>query len=123
MATPQQAQTYLEMVRKIALALPEVEEGLAYGTKAWRVRKKFLARIREDGETLVMRVEPLQRDMLMDADPDVYFVTPHYAASEEYMLVNLSKVHPGDLQMLFETAWLRNAPKTLIAAHKDRFGG
>ena len=70
-----------------------------------------------------MRVEPLQRDMLMDADPDVYFTTPHYAASEEYMLVRLSKVHPGDLQMLFETAWLRNAPKTLIAAHRDRFGG
>ena len=68
MATPEQAQAYLEMVRSVALILPEVEEGLAYGTKAWRVKKKFLARIREDGETLVMRVEPLQRDMLMNAE-------------------------------------------------------
>ena len=41
-------------VRKIALAWPEVEDGSSYGTPALKVRKKLLARLREDNESLVM---------------------------------------------------------------------
>lgn len=39
-----------ETVRAVALALPGVEEGTCYGTPAFRVRGKFLLRLREDGE-------------------------------------------------------------------------
>jgi hypothetical protein len=41
-------------VRKIALAWPEVEDGTSYGTAALKVRKKMLARLKEDGDSLVM---------------------------------------------------------------------
>ena len=41
-------------VRKIALAWPEVEDGTSYGTPALKVRKKLLARLREDNDSLVM---------------------------------------------------------------------
>jgi hypothetical protein len=37
-------------VRKIALAWPEVEDGTSYGTPALKVRKKLLARLKEDEE-------------------------------------------------------------------------
>lgn len=39
-----------DTVREIALSLPGVEEGTSYGTAAFRVRGKFLARLREGGE-------------------------------------------------------------------------
>ena len=45
----QPTSTDFETVRKIALSFPGVEEGTSFGTPAFRVRKKFLARLREDG--------------------------------------------------------------------------
>ncbi len=53
-------------VRKIALAWPEVEDGTSYGTPALKVRKKLLARMWEDMETLVMLGVP--QDERDDAD-------------------------------------------------------
>jgi hypothetical protein len=41
-------------VRKLALAWPEVHDGTSYGTAALKVRKKLLARIREDNDSLVV---------------------------------------------------------------------
>ena len=41
------------MVRKLALALPGMEEGTSYGTLAFRVRKKLVARIHGREDALV----------------------------------------------------------------------
>ena len=41
-------------VRAIALAWPEVQDGTSYGTAALKVRKKLLARIKEDDDSLVV---------------------------------------------------------------------
>jgi len=43
----------IDTVRQLALALPEVTEGICFGTPAFYVRKKLLARLREDGDTLL----------------------------------------------------------------------
>jgi hypothetical protein len=60
----------LDKLRDIALALPGVEVGTSYGTPAFRVGKKFLARLWEDGEVLVLRVGVLERDALISTEPD-----------------------------------------------------
>jgi len=44
------------------LALPGVVEGSSHGTPAFRVGKKLLARLREDGENLVLRVSFEERE-------------------------------------------------------------
>ena len=44
---------HVKTVRRIALAFPGVEEGPCYGTPGFRVRGKFLARMKEDGETAI----------------------------------------------------------------------
>jgi hypothetical protein len=78
-------------VRRLALALPGVEEGTSYGTPAFRVRGNFLARMWEDGETLVVNCGDDARDLRLEADPDTYFVTDHYRG-HPIVLVRLEKV-------------------------------
>jgi hypothetical protein len=43
----------IELVRRLALALPGVQEGVCHGTPAFYVRRKLMLRLWEDGETLV----------------------------------------------------------------------
>jgi hypothetical protein len=102
-------------VRRLALALPGVEEGLSYGTRAFRLRRTLLARLREDGESLVVRVDPLERDMLIEADPATFYVTDHYR-DYPLMLVRLAAVRPDVLHELLERAWRSVAPRRLADA-------
>ena len=46
-----------QTVATAACKLPEVEISKSYGTPALKVRGKLLARLHEDGETLVLRTE------------------------------------------------------------------
>ena len=66
---PRKPTKHLDTVRRLALALPGVEEGSSYGTPGFRVRGKFLARMWEDGETLVVKCGDEERDFRMQADP------------------------------------------------------
>jgi hypothetical protein len=106
-------------VQKIALALPGVVEGLSYGTPAFRVRGKFLARLREDGGTLVLKTDFDTQEALMAADPETFYLTDHYRGYP-VILVRLSSVHADDLRKLFETAWRRNAPRRLVDAFENK---
>jgi hypothetical protein len=102
-----------EVVREIALALPGVEEGTSYGTPAFRVRGKLLARLREDGETLVVKCDHLERDLRMEINPDAFFITDHYRGYP-MLLVRLATVEEDDLRDLLELAWRSLAPKRLL---------
>ena len=43
-----------ETAKALGLELPDTVEGTSYGTPALKVRDKMFARLREDGETLVV---------------------------------------------------------------------
>ena len=78
-----------ETVREIALALPNVEDGLSYGDAALKVGGKHLfVRWREDLDAIVLKTTFEEREDLMAADPKVYFITDHYL-KYEYVLVTL----------------------------------
>jgi hypothetical protein len=102
-----------EMARAIALSLPQAEEGSHYGTPAFRVRGRLFARLREDG-TMAVRVDRGYRDVLVNAGPDRFFVTPHYQ-DYPWMLVRLEAVGPQELDDLLADAWAEVAPKRLAA--------
>ena len=106
-------------VRKLALALPGVEEGTSYGTPAFKVRGKLIARLREDGETLVVKVGFELRDFLMNADPAIFYITDHYRGYPA-VLVRLPLVDRARLRDVLEEAWKHSAPKTLLAAHASQ---
>lgn len=105
-----------DTVRRLALALPGVEEGTSYGTAALKVRGTLLARLREDGETLVLRTTFVVRDHLMHTDPETFFITDHYR-DWPLVLVRLPDARPEQVRELLEDAWRRAATKRAVAAY------
>ncbi|MBS2027211.1 MAG: MmcQ/YjbR family DNA-binding protein [Deltaproteobacteria bacterium] len=97
-------------VRELARAFPGVEEGTSYGTAALKVKGKLIARLKEDGETLVLKTDLFEREVLLSAAPEVFFITDHYAAYP-WVLVRLAKIKPEQLRGL-----LANAVRGLASA-------
>jgi hypothetical protein len=97
--------------------LPEVEEGTWFRTPCLKVRKKSFCRMKEDGETLVIRVVDLEdKEALLRGRPDVFFTTPHYDGYA-YVLVRLAEVDLAALRELVEDAWRLKAPKRLVTSY------
>jgi hypothetical protein len=108
--------------RLVALAktLPGVEEGRSYGTPALKVKGKFLARLRTEAEGgLAIRCEPLNRHMLMQADPGTFYITDHYE-NHPFVLVNLLQVRWAAMPGILEDAWRLVATKKAIAEFEAR---
>ena len=107
-----------ETYRRLLLTLPEVEEGTGYGRPAWRVRGKFFAGLRDEGQVAVLKVDKGEKQLLMEAEPDKFFETPHYEGWG-YFLVRLSAIEEDELAEVAEDAWRLAAPKRLIAARDE----
>ena len=107
-----------DTVTELAGELPEVEAGTSYGTPALKVRGKGFARLREDGDTLVVQVDILEREALIQEDPGTFYITPHY---EDYpaMLVKLATVDADELRELLIESWRMRAPKRLLRAYDE----
>ena len=93
-----------EQVRKIARALPNVEESTSYGTAAFKTDRKLLARLKEDGDSLVVATTFEEREEMMQADPETYYITDHYL-KYPWVLVRLSRVHTDALRDLLSRSW------------------
>src|SRR3989442_15152731 len=97
-----------DTVREIGLALPDVEEGTVYGSPALKVRGKMFACIAihrsADPESLAVRIDFDQREELMAADPNTYYLTDHYV-NYPVVLVRLTRVHPDALRYLLLMGW------------------
>jgi hypothetical protein len=107
-----------ERVRELALALPGAEQGTSYGTAAFRVRGKLFARMHQDGESVVIRIDYGERQLRMETDPQTFFITDHYLRYP-MMLVRLATVYDDDLEELLEQSWRLVAPQRLLA-DRDR---
>lgn len=105
-----------QALREMATALPGVEEGTSYGTPAFRVKGRFFIRLKEDGETIVLKTDFYERDHLMAAHPEAFFITDHY---RDYpaVLVRLAAVSPTHLRRLVVDSWRRHAPKRLVDSY------
>jgi len=93
-----------EDVSKLGRALPGVIESTSYGTPALKVGGKLLVRLKEDGETLVLRMDFVNRDLLLRAEPDLFFLTDHYL-NYPSILLRLTRVSRPRLKELLEDSW------------------
>jgi hypothetical protein len=100
-----------------ATGLPAIEQGTSYGTPALKIRGKLIARIK-DHDTLVVRCTLDEKEMLIEAFPELYFETDHYRGWP-WVLIRLGHIGKPDLAVRLARAWRMQAPKTLIAA-RDR---
>ena len=107
-----------ETVCELARELPGAEESTSYGTPAFKVKGKLFARFHQDGESLVVGVDFDEREEMMQADPEKFYITDHYR-NYPWILVRLSKVRPDELRDLLLGSWRRAAPKQMVTAlHK-----
>ncbi len=98
----------------LALALPGVVEATSYGTPSLKVGRKFLARLREDDILVLTPVDDFEKRMLMETQPDTYFVTDHYRGYPA-ILIRLSTADPDELRDLLERCWFELATTRLRA--------
>ena len=93
-----------DTVRELARELPDVEESTSYGTPALKVKKKLLVRLKEDGKTLVLRVSFDERDILMQAEPETFFITDHYLGYPA-VLAKLPRLGRRQLRDVLAMSW------------------
>jgi hypothetical protein len=106
-----------DTVRALARAFPEVEES-TQGRIAFSVRGKgFAWEARDrDGGGLAVRVDRDEKQLFLDANPDVYFTSPHYNGFPAVQ-IRLEAIDGEELRERLEDAWLIQAPKRLAAAY------
>jgi hypothetical protein len=78
------------------------------------VKKKLFARMLPDGKTLAVKVDLNEREALLAAAPEVFYLTPHYQGWP-MVLVRLDRVERGDLKERVVEAWRFEAPEKLLA--------
>jgi hypothetical protein len=105
-----------EAVRVAGLPLPDVEAATKYdGSPILKVRGVFMAGLAMDPsaepDTLVVRADFEQRELLLEDAPDTYYVTDYY---EPYpvVLARLSRIDRGALRDLLASSWRLSMAKT-----------
>jgi hypothetical protein len=104
-------------VRRVASSLPGVTEGSSYGTPAFRVAGRLIARVRPEGEVLLVWNGDLDhKHALLAAEPAKYLtaVSPdRYPA----VLLVFAAADVDELTDLLTAVWRARAPRRLVAAY------
>ena len=106
--------TYEEL-KAMVLAFPETEEGFSYGHPAFKSFGKFLTRLRSEDNSLVLHCSFDEREMLMEAEPETFHLTPHYQ-NYPSVLARLERVDAGTVKGMLERRWRATAPKSFLKA-------
>lgn len=88
--------TTWQTVLDLGLVMKDVVESTSYGTAALKIRKKLFVRLKEDGESIVVILGFDEREIVMNANSQAFYITDHY---RDYpaMLVHLSRVSKTEL--------------------------
>ena len=104
-------------LRRMAMALPEVEERLTWEVDiTFRVRDKMFIVIGQDGAHASIKATLEAQQALVGSEPQTYSVSA-YTGRFGWTTVVLARVSAEELSELLEDAWRRTAPKRLVAAY------
>jgi hypothetical protein len=113
-------QRHFAAALKLAKRFPGIESDTSYGTPAIRVNGKFMARLRTEAEGwLAIQCDFADREILLQAAPHVFHLTPHYR-NYPMILVDLAAIDEDALLEVVERAWRRQAPKRLVREWDQR---
>jgi hypothetical protein len=103
-------------VRRLALALPEAEEVVTWGTDlTFRVRGKIFAITGEGADGVSIKATLDAQEDLLALDPKT-FKKAAYTGRFGWVDVRLAGVDEPMLRQLLENAWRQTAPKRLRGA-------
>ena len=95
----------------VVMSFPETETGTSYGHASYKSFGKFLTRLRDEDDSVVLGRVPLdEREMLLEADPETFHITDHYK-SYPYVLARLKRLDAKTLRGYLTRQWRHNAPK------------
>jgi hypothetical protein len=102
-------------VRRIALALPEVEERVTWETDiTFRVRDKIFAIGGEGSTSVSIKASLEQQSELLEMDART-FGKSAYVGRFGWVTADLAGIEPALLESLLRDAWRRTAPKKLVS--------
>jgi hypothetical protein len=106
-------------VRRLCLALPEVEERETWGDVTFRVRSKIFLIGSPEGEGVSLKASLDDQSGLVEMDPDTFSVAA-YTGRYGWVRVRLAGLSPQLAERLVTNAWKRTAPKRLVMNFEDR---
>jgi hypothetical protein len=100
-------------MKKIVMAFPGANESTSYGYPSFKIEKKFFTRLRSEDNSLVLVVGSMdERDMLLQAEPQLFHITPHYQ-NYPSVLARLERLDAKTLRSMLERRWRQVASKRL----------
>jgi hypothetical protein len=100
--------------KKVALSFPGGNEKQSYGKPSFFIDTKFFTRWRDEEDSIVLIVDSIdERDMLLEADPQTFFIMEHYR-NYPSVLAYASKIDAKTLRGMLERRWRKIAPKKLL---------
>jgi hypothetical protein len=100
----------------IVMGFPGAEEGTSYGQPSFKVNGKFFTRLRAEDASMVLLEVPFdEREMLIEAEPQTFHITPHY---KDYpsVLARIETLDPGSLRAFLERRFRKIAKKSVVKA-------
>ena len=107
-----------ERLSRMAMELPGVEVGTAFGAPTYKVGRKSLFYWNGDHGCPVFKVDFDERDFLIEADPETFFTTDHHR-NWPCVLARPDRVDIDWVRRNLERVWRAQAPKTLRKAHDE----
>jgi hypothetical protein len=104
-----------ELFRKLALALPEVDEKAHFGKADFRVRNKIFAGFSAKGVAYV-KLLPEQQDMFCAAEPAIITAHAGHWGKQGWTFVDQHKADETLLRSVLLMAWRNVAPKRLLGS-------
>ncbi|GEB49579.1 MULTISPECIES: MmcQ/YjbR family DNA-binding protein [Streptomyces] len=103
-----------EDVRRLSLALPETKEVLAWGMPTFRVAGKMFVTMPDDESSFAVRCPRLEREELIKAEPEKFWVPPHEAGSA-WVRARLAALEDMvELRDILADSWQQAAPARLL---------
>ncbi|MES2625642.1 MAG: MmcQ/YjbR family DNA-binding protein [Pseudomonadota bacterium] len=110
-----------DVVRAVALGLPEIADSSSPRCFAVKYRGKLLAceaiHKSAESESLMVRIDFDKREQLISLEPDIYYLLPHYA-KYPCVLVRLAKIDRESLRLLLIDACRFIKPETTTKRRK-----
>lgn len=104
-------------VRRIALSLPETAEKEAWSMPTFRVAGRMYLTVPDDETSIAVRCPRYEREELIAAEPEKFWVPPHEAGSA-WVRVRLAALEDLDeLRDILVDSWRQAAPDRLREAH------